>query len=320
MHKQPINSENKRSVFIKILSEICSELNYTIELKSQGWLIKISKRGSSKYIFGYSFPLNPDSSSQICKDKAATTAVLNSFNIPNIQHKIFHIYKDYNNSEGNWLNMINFFNDNNQKIVIKPNEGSSGTGVFIVENLFDLEFLVYKKLKERPTLCLSPFEKIKWEYRVIVLNGKAELVYKKVIPELIGDGKKTILELLNTFFVEINNDILKYLTEKGMSLHHVLNANEKIKLNWKHNLGKGANIQIEINQQLKSKIEAIALKTAKAMGMNFASIDVIENEKGELLIIEVNSGIMLVNFALKGEKEYAIAKAIYKKGIEKMMN
>ena len=53
---------------------------------------------------------------------------------------------------------------------------------------------------------------------------------------------------------------------------------------------------------------------------NKDAIDIIKNENGDLSVIEVNSGVMLVNLALKSEEGYKVAKDIYKRGIILMMS
>ena len=110
--------------------------------------------------------------------------------------------------------------------------------------------------------------------------------------------------------------------------YRVICLDEKCKLiygkkssndNWKHNLSQGATA-IEVNdEELKSKLKEIAIKAMHEIGLRFASVDIIKLKSGELLIIEVNSGVTInkyTNFISNGRE---IAKEIYGEAIEKML-
>ena len=88
---------------------------------------------------------------------------------------------------------------------------------------------------------------------------------------------------------------------------------------WKHNLSQGASV-IDVNDEnLKNKLTEIAIKATKAIGIRFASVDIIKLKSGELFIIEVNSGVTInkyIDFVENGKER---AKAIYGEAIEKML-
>lgn len=88
---------------------------------------------------------------------------------------------------------------------------------------------------------------------------------------------------------------------------------------WKHNLSQGASVINVEDDELKKKLTDIAIKATKAIGIRFASVDIIRLKTGELLIIEVNSGVTInkyIDFVKNGKEE---AKAIYGEAIEKML-
>ena len=60
---------------------------------------------------------------------------------------------------------------------------------------------------------------------------------------------------------------------------------------WKHNLSQGAKA-FELTDEVKiSKIKSLATRAAECIGITFATIDIAESQTGELLIMEINSGI-----------------------------
>ena len=62
---------------------------------------------------------------------------------------------------------------------------------------------------------------------------------------------------------------------------------------------------------------SLVKKTAKALGIRFASIDMIKTKEG-WKVLEVNAGVMMEHFASSGENQYITAKAIYRDAILKM--
>ena len=68
-------------------------------------------------------------------------------------------------------------------------------------------------------------------------------------------------------------------------------------------------------QKLSLKIIKIAKQVCKEINLKFGSIDIIETTNNELLVLEVNSGVMLENYVRLNPNEYNDVKDIYKKAI-----
>lgn len=312
--------KSKRGIFIKILKEICEEQGYTIDFFSQNWIIKITKSGITNYIIAYNFGVNKDASSKICADKTATTEILSAHHVANVEHRLFHIHDNYQNDKGNWENMIDFFKNHHNKIVVKPNVGSNGTGVALIDSLYKLECEIYTKMSKKPAVCFSPFEEIVDEYRVVMLEDEPQLIFKKNKPTIRGNGKDTVLVLLDKTFKTdtLSPEILEILRKKNLNLATILEKDAVVELNWKHNLGGGAKPEIVAIEKHNHLVE-IAKKAVKALEMKFASVDIIETENDGFKVLEVNSGVMLINFAGANQEGYILAKGIYTRAIKLMM-
>ena len=90
-----------------------------------------------------------------------------------------------------------------------------------------------------------------------------------------------------------------------------------ILLGWKHNLGLGARAELLEDGPLKKEIEDIVAAVAICLGVRFASIDVALTNEG-LKVLEINSGVMMENFAGQDETSREIAKSIYRDAIRLM--
>ena len=303
----------QQKIFIKIIKEACKELNYKIKFNFNGLLIKITTPKKSFLIFKNSFGLNNNLSSKICRDKSATSKILKDNQIPNINHWIFYTTGNkINSQEESQLNKkLSIY----KKLVLKPNEGSSGQDVYLIQNKKELKQISNKLTKKYRSIAISPFIDIQNEYRVIILNQKIQLIFKKEKPFIIGDGKTKLKKLiLNKYQTIINTE---YLKNKKIKLNKILPLNKKLLLGWKFNLKHNAHaIIINKNNKEYKQLQKLAKKTAQILNINFSSIDIIKDNKNQFKIIEVNSLVSLTHFSQQGKKEYLISKDIYKKAIQ----
>ena len=150
------------------------------------------------------------------------------------------------------------------------------------------------------------------EYRTIYCFGEPLLIYKKIRPYVVGDGKHTLSELAASAF---GGDM--DIADARLDRSYVPSLGEEVTISWKHNLGQGAEAEvIDKDSEIYGRIVALAKKAAECVNVNFASIDIIDTAEG-LKILEINSGIMMENFSSYDEQNYSIAKSIYKRAIDK---
>jgi len=289
----------------RIIKQICEEKNIEFNLVSKDWIMVLNKNKKIRCISGYKFGLNNQSSSIICDDKYALYDTLKLLNIPIIEHKI--VFRNYDKKE-----VEEFFNKYNRNIVVKSNTGTCGLDIYHVERIEDLFKNIDSLLINNFSISLCPFYNIKNEYRTIILDGNIELFYGKKRPIVYGDGIKTIKELLCDFnynyFSKINDS----------KLNRVLNKGEKYMYSWQHNLSRGSIPFEETNENLKDNIQSLAIKAFNLLDLRFASVDIIELASGEILILEINSGVMIDKYAKYMKNGEEICKKIYSKAIDLM--
>ncbi len=286
----------------KLVKEICLEKNIDLSFVSKNYIMILKKGSKVRYIVGYKFALNDYSAAFLCDDKFATYEVLRHFAIPVAEYNIF--FRNFKETE-----LLQYASNYNYDVVLKNTVGTCGSDVYHLdkENILTM---TYSLLQKCSSITLSPYYKIKYEYRTIILNDKVELFYKKCKKTIVGDGKSSIYELLS-------NLNLACIKEKEQ-LQRVLEKNERYEVEWRFNLSKGAHISLDVPVALKNQIQQIALEVAKVLNLKFGSIDIIELEDGQLLVLEVNSGVMMENFVDLEKDGYKKAKNIYAKAIEEM--
>ena len=300
----------EEKIIHKVIREICEELNIDFKLLSRDWIIKLEKNNKIRFVSGYKFDLNTHAIGEIIDDKYGLYEILKDENIPIIEHNI--IYSKDNNSDFaigyNDYNIVKeYFKTHNNSIVIKPNIGTCGKGVYHIENIDDIEPTLELLFNKNYSLSYCPFYDIRKEYRIIVLNNEVKLIYQKERPVIKGNGINTIKELL----IDFNKN---YFIDKELDEEYdrVLNKNELFEYSWKFNLSKGSVSSIVTDKELIKKLTDITSRILSKYNMKFVSIDVIDTYN-KLLIMEINSGVMMKNIYYQlGEK---IVKDIYKEAI-----
>ena len=88
-------------------------------------------------------------------------------------------------------------------------------------------------------------------------------------------------------------------------------------LAWKFNLQQGA-IAEPIPAHLRKSIIELAKRAVREMRLRFCSIDVIETTDHELLVLEINSGVMTNTYIQQHPEEYDKVKNIYRDAVKLM--
>ena len=300
-------------IFKTIIKEICDEENINYKVISKDWIIVLEKNGVTNLITGYKFGINNHALGELLDDKYATFELLKQKEIPIIEHNILYGPKN-NNEYAKGINNVEYvkslFNKYNKDVVLKINDGTCGANVIHIQDEAEL-VKQYERLSEKFfSMSLCPYYDIENEYRAIVVNGKVELLYKKIKPVVIGNGRSSIKELL----VDFNEEYFKNIDDEN--LQKVLPDGVSYEYDWRFNLAKGSKASFEIDEKLKFNIEKLAEDISKKIGLGFGSIDIIKTTEGDLFVMEINSGVMMENFVKQVPDGYNIAKNIYKKVIE----
>jgi glutathione synthase/RimK-type ligase-like ATP-grasp enzyme len=289
---------NGERAFVTAVKKYCASHDIEVELKAQGWLIAM-KRGSKRHFaFGYDLGLNSAVAHRIANDKAATADVLGICGLAHVPHAAFlspRMYK-YLTPSGAWTEMLDLLKQNPQGIVVKPNEGTGGISVFKVSTEPELEVAANEIFASERSLAISPYLEIEDEVRVILIDYRPVVVFSKDRLSVTGDGTRSVLELaiatipaerLSAVLSGLGGDISK------AALDEIPPAGRRHALNWRHNLGAGA--QAVVLDQSEARAAAsieIAIAAARSIEMRFGSIDIV-SVGGSWKVLEINSGVMM---------------------------
>jgi len=193
--------------------------------------------------------------------------------------------------------------------VIKPLSASLGTAVTAkINNNQELNLAIsriekYWQRNHQKRMVFLAEEYIEGnDYRILILNNKVIAVTHRAFPEIIGNGRDTINQLIKKYYLArvyfkkknkkplFDLELMRNLKAQKVDLNDILPKGKKIRLRQTANIFGGgiANMTYKIHPFYKK----IALKAAKELDLNLTGIDLMTQDiskKGNYAIIEMNS-------------------------------
>lgn len=310
----------------RILRDLAESRGVHIDVLGDGWIHQFSRNGKVRHVYGYAFDLNRAATHQIACDKAATSQVLALRDVPHVPHSLFlhPMMARFVKHPGNWSGMLSLCDALNWDVVVKENSGTGGRGVIRVRSSLELEEATYSLFSRANAISISPYCDAPSEVRFIVLDGACLVAFQKVRPSVVGDGRRTALELLaervaaSGAGADTRRLIQNLEEDTAHALAVVPPANSEFLLNWRHNLGQGATASVFPPERADfHPTLQLALRAARALDLVFGSVDVLLTAQGPK-VLEVNAGVMM-EFLVRGfPNGESLARGIYEAAFDRM--
>jgi hypothetical protein len=239
------------------------------------------------------YPQNNSTAATLASDKYFANRILEHAGIATLGGEYFFLSERHraHRPEGHERqDALAYFSGLNFAAFAKPLTGSRGDFAEIVHGQAALDRYLSRVAQHYDSVLIQPIVAGR-EYRVFLLDG--EIVYGagKHPPFLLGDGVRSIRDLL----VAHNSD----LQARGLSpiavtmteplLDIVLGAGTHWEIPGRSNFSAGGTMELE---QPRAEIVAMATDAARALGLRVAAVDLfadIGGDPDDLRIIEVNS-------------------------------
>ena len=288
---------SSQRVFINAIKQYCQPREIAVEARSEGWLIVMTRGGTRRLAFGYDVGLNSAVAHQIANDKAATSEVLRSSDVPCIPHTLFLGPKlaAFAPDSASWGALFGLLDRHPHGLVVKPNAGTSGDCVVQVRTREQLKAAASRILSMYPSLAVSPFVDIADEVRVVLVDDRPTVIYGKRRPSVIGDGKHSLIELATAAAApEQQARMLAHMSAEfdKSDLAAIVPSGERRLLDWRHNLDLGAEPVLLEEGETRDICVDLAIRAAQAVGIRFASVDVI-SAGGVWQVLEINAGVKM---------------------------
>ncbi len=331
--------KNESYILGKILEKICPKIEATV-LREPKWGIagRITfKNGRHSYFRFNTLDLNPMGSSEISKDKDYANFFIEKLGFPTIPGS-----KTFFSPE--WANIIKSPDNSTEAayeyakklgfpVVVKPNSGSQGAGVAFASNKKELQQSLKQIFKsDRIAIIQQPVSGK--DYRLVVLDDEVISAYERVPLSVTGDGKSTILQLLQLkqlIFAKQHRDtrikvtdprIKNKLRNQKLTLLSILPKNEKIFLLDNANLSTGGD-SVDVTSKVHPDFKKIAVSLTKNMGLRLCGVDLmvagdIESIPKQYWVIEINSAPGLDHYVKTGLAQKKLVEDLYLKVIQRL--
>lgn len=257
-------------------------VNDTVNLSRFGFYVE--GNGKKCYISTKSFFPNVHRwQLALMSDKLITSAVLEQNNFSTIQSVVFTKQQSITLSdlEKKVLRIP-------LPILIKPNHGHDGAGIELCDERARTSAVIAAYYAENVSFLAQPFI-VQPEYRIMVVNKEIMFIHRKKFPEVIGDGKTTLAELLKKARYVDTSTIQKECLKLNLSQHSIIPLGQKIKTHITKKSDpayyKTSQFPIPLIHWVKDVCDALNIET---VGLDvFGGDDIGDTEK--LIIIELNS-------------------------------
>lgn len=238
--------------------------------------------------------------------------------------------EEFNSIEDAKIKAHNYIN---KPVVIKPKSTNFGIGINIFPDGANLEDIIHAfeiAFKNDNTVLIEEFIKGK-EYRFLVINNEVVGILHRVPANVIGDGEKTITELvevknqdplrgkgyvtpLEKIRLEENAEL--FLKQQGKNFDYIPKKDEIIYLRENSNISTGGD-SVDYTDDIPQKFKDIAVNAAKAAGAKICGVDMMledyrdENTNYAIIELNFNPAIHIHSYPYKG-KERKIATHVLK--------
>lgn len=296
--------------------------------------------GSTRVTYGNDLGLNIGSAEGIAKDKGHTKSLLRTLGVDCPKGEEFllpwwaeKIGPSQNNRGNLALRTTDLADEYIEQelgypVYVKPAHGSQGSGVNRVEAKDELNDIFQDYGEDRVSVAIVEEEIQMPDYRIVVLDNELVSAYRRVPLAVMGDGSKTIDQLIDqqqneyleqgrdTIIDKNDQRIKTKLLGQGLDFGSVPASDSSVVLASVSNLSMGGTSEdvTEIISQRWVDLAKYVRKnfSLRLCGVDLACEDIADPDSG-YSVLEVNSTPGLDHYASSGAEQEAIVKALYAK-------
>ena len=288
------------------------------------------KNGRKRYFRYNTLDLNPVGASDIAKDKDYASFFMRRMGYATVQGKAF-----YSNE---WCKKIGSKRNINSAysyactlglpVIVKPNEGSHGSLVFLVGNKREFMRALQHIFKEDRVALVQKVVRGR-DYRIVVLDNAVISAYERIPLSVVGDGHSSIKRLLkkkqslfraggrDTCIKSDDIRIIHKLRTQKLTLQSIPMRGKRIFLLDNANLSSGGDAK-DVTKEIHPEFKKLAVKLTKDMGLRLSGVDVmvvgeISQNPRKYRILEINAAPGLDHYVKTGPTQQKIVENLYLK-------
>ncbi len=325
----------------KLLKKIAPRIGASVFLEPE-WEIagQITFKSGKKSYFRYNtLDLNPVGASDIAKDKDYANLFLRRLAYPVVPGSKTFFSQAWAQAIGAPRRTINnayaYARRLGFPVAVKPNSGSQGSGVALVQNRREF-YRAMRAIFKRDHVALVQIPVRGRDYRLVILDDELISAYERIPLHVVGDGKTSIrrlLEVKQRQFIaarrgtRIKMDdprIVEKLKRQGMALRSVPSRGEKVFVLDNANLSSGGDA-VEVTGGVHPAFRELAVRLTRDMNLRLCGVDLMVdghiNEppvSGKHWILEVNAAPGLDHYAKSGKAQEKIVEELYLKVLQSL--
>lgn len=286
-----------------VLADEAEKLGLDVEIiVPEKNFFRISGNGRTHFFKSTDFGGNTSLGMKITEDKELTYRMLERGNYP-IAKSVYVKHSDFESFNETSVAGLRF------PLVIKPHNQAHGNGVMM--NISDFGELYAKlavSIEQYPIIIVQ--EQISGdEFRVLVVKDEVVVAINRIPPFVIGDGKTTLLGLVEAenmenplrgndyerplSYIRIDSELDHCVKQYGYSRTSVPSKGQKVILRSNSNLGTGATVR-DVTALIHPEIRAACIRACQDIGLAIAGVDIITDDISKPLgetggiILEIN--------------------------------
>lgn len=308
----------QRALVFRLLERFCAEHGLVLtagDPHGHAGMVE-NTAGKRRYFVGARFGLNNQSAAEIADDKAYSAHFLAQNGIP-VPEWLFLPGDELSDKDPLPERLVSFAQQHGFPLFAKPVTGQEGKDVVRIDSPEHLQKVLAELVQRHDRLLVQQAVSGR-EFRVLVLDDEVLCLFERLAPAVIGDGEKTIAELVSGLAaLDPTDDRFKVeLLRQDLSLHQVPEPGRRIELLPVRNLSSGGTaILLDANEY--PGVADTARAAARALSLRYAGVDLLlgksDAQDHEALVLEVNAAPGLSNLARLGQEEAALVEAIYQR-------
>lgn len=241
------------------------------------------------------YPQNSATAATLASDKYFTTVILERAGVATLGGNYFFLHdrhRAHRPGAHEIEDALTYFVKLGRTAFVKPLTGSRGDFAQTIHDEAALKAYIVAVSCYYDSIVMQPLASGE-EYRIFLLDGEVLYAARKHPPFLLGDGARSIRELLIAHNAALQARGLSAAaldTERDDALRRILPKGERWDLSGRMNLSAGGKMVLEAAPS--QAISAAARKAARALGLRVAAVDLFTNMSGNpdaTAVIEVNS-------------------------------
>jgi D-alanine-D-alanine ligase-like ATP-grasp enzyme len=211
-------------------------------------------------------------------------------------------------------------------VVVKPNSGSQGAGVAVVDNRREF-FRALRDIFRRDQIAIVQRVVTGRDYRVVVLDDEIVSAYERIPLNVMGDGSSTIRRLVTTKqqrFIAARRDtrirtddprIASKLRRQGLTWRSIPPRGTQVFLLDNANLSTGGDA-VDVTDRVHADFRSLCVAITRDMGLRLCGVDLmvegdIANRPGKYWVLEINAAPGLDHYVKTGRAQLRIVEGLY---------